>query len=107
MVVGTIGYMAPEQVRGQAVTPSVDLFALGCVLFEMVTGRRAFERATPADTMAAILQEPAPAPSGSGIHLPPAFERLIGLCLEKLPERRIRSARDLAAALRALVISCG
>ncbi len=107
MVVGTIGYMAPEQVRGQVVTPSVDLFALGCVLFEMVTGRRAFERATPADTMAAILQEPAPRPSGSGIHLPPAFDRLIGLCLEKSVERRIRSARDLAAALRAVGISCG
>ncbi|MBL8142946.1 MAG: protein kinase [Acidobacteria bacterium] len=103
-LVGTVGYMAPEQVRGLSLTPSVDLFGLGCVLFEMVTGRRAFERETPADTMSAILNDAAPTPSASGIQVPPALDRLIRFCLEKVPERRIRSARDLSAALRAVAI---
>ena len=80
------------------------MFGLGCVLYEMVTGRRAFDRDTPADTMSAILNDDAPAPSASAIHVPPALDRVIRLCLEKPPDRRIRSARDLAAALRALAI---
>jgi len=103
-LVGTVGYMAPEQVRGQSVSALVDVFGLGCVLFEMVTGRRAFERDTPADTMSAILNEAAPVPSDSGIQVPPALDRLIRFCLEKAPERRIRSTRDLAAALRAVAL---
>jgi len=96
-VLGTVGYMSPEQVRGQAVGPTSDLFSLGCVLYEMVTGRRAFARATPGETMAAILRDEAPAPA---IHA--ELDRLMARCLEKDPEQRFQSARDLAFDLSAI-----
>ncbi len=99
-VLGTVGYMSPEQVRGDPTDVRTDIFSLGCVLYEMVTGKRAFRRRTAADTMAAILnQEPAEAPA-SELGAPPTLHRIIGRCLQKNPESRFQSARDLAFALR-------
>ncbi len=93
---GTVGYMSPEQVRGEAVEHRSDIFSLGCVLHETLTGRRAFGRDTAAETMTAILREdPAPL-AESGRAIPPALERIVSHCLEKKAEQRFQSARDLA-----------
>ena len=98
-VVGTAGYMAPEQVRGDAVDPRADIFAVGAVLYELLAGVPAFERATAAETMAATLREDPPdLPSA----VPNAIQQIVGRCLEKNPEERFQSARDLAFALRQL-----
>ena len=106
-VLGTIQYMAPEQIRGLPLDHRADLFAFGAVLYEMLSGRRAFRRATPADTAAAILsQEPADM-SGSGRAVPPMLERLTRRCLEKRPEDRFESARDVAFGLEVLQPSSG
>jgi serine/threonine protein kinase/tetratricopeptide (TPR) repeat protein len=99
-VLGTVGYMSPEQVRGQATDARSDLFALGLVLFEMLTGRRAFARETAAETMTAILREPAPEVSLSGSDAPPELGRTVAHCLEKASGERFQSASDLAFALR-------
>ena len=101
-VMGTVGYMAPEQVRGQAVDGRADLFALGTVLYEMLTGRRAFERDTGADTMMAILKEEPPDVDTTHGHIPPALDRIVRHCLEKNVVERFQSARDVAFALEAL-----
>ena len=101
-VMGTMGYMAPEQVRGFQVDGRADLFAFGVVLYEMVTGRRAFQRDTPADTMTAILKEDPPEPLSTGVTLSPALERIIRHCLKKHPAERFQSARDVAFALESL-----
>jgi len=101
-ILGTVGYMAPEQVHGGAVDARADLFALGCVLYEMVTGRRAFSRPTPGETLAAILSAPAPELPAGISDAPPELGRLIGRCLEKQPEARFQSASDLAFALRSV-----
>ena len=95
-VVGTVGYMSPEQVRGDVVDHRSDIFSLGCVLQEMLTGRRAFERATAAETMTAILREDPASLAETGRALAPALERIVSHCLEKKPEQRFQSARDLA-----------
>jgi Tol biopolymer transport system component len=101
MILGTVGYMAPEQVRGLPVDGRADLFSFGATLYEMVTGQRAFHRATTADTMTAILREDPPdAPLDRP--LPPAIDRIVRHCLEKKPEARFRSAHDLAFALDAV-----
>jgi eukaryotic-like serine/threonine-protein kinase len=101
-VLGTLGYGAPEQLRGQAADQRSDVFALGAVLHEMVSGRRAFHGATPADTLAAVLrQEPSPLPRG----LPSALERILTRCLEKEPEQRFHSAHDLGLALESAFAS--
>jgi eukaryotic-like serine/threonine-protein kinase len=97
-VLGSVGYMAPEQVRGDDVDHRADLFALGCVLFEMLTGRRAFSRETAAETMTAILREDPP-DLAPGAVVPPVVARVVHRCLEKRPEERFQSARDLAFAL--------
>lgn len=102
MVVGTIGYMAPEQVRGQAVDARADLFAFGTVLYEMLSGQRAFQRDTAADTMTAILKEEPPELAGSRVDISPALDRIIRHCLEKNPAERFQTARDIAFALSAL-----
>lgn len=95
-VMGTLGYMAPEQVRGQAIDARTDLFAFGCVLYEMLSGRRAFEGATATDVAAAILKEdPPPLPTS----VPQALAGLVKRCLEKHPPDRFSSARDLAFML--------
>ncbi|HYV17485.1 MAG TPA: protein kinase [Verrucomicrobiae bacterium] len=101
VVLGTIGYMSPEQVRGTAIDHRTDLFSLGAVLYEMLTGQRAFRGATAADTMTAILREDPPALSGIDRAVPPALERLVNHCLEKNPAERFQSARDLAFHLEA------
>ena len=100
VVMGTVGYMSPEQVRGQRVDHRSDIFSLGCVLFEMATGRRAFERDTPVETMTAILREDPPDIAGDSV-TPPALTQLIRHCLEKRPEERFQSAHDLGFALTA------
>ncbi len=101
-VLGTVGYMAPEQVQGRAVDPRADIFALGCVLYEMATGRRAFAAGTVTETLTAILTAPAPDVSTSGTDAPPDLGRIVARCLEKQPGQRFQSASDLAFALRAL-----
>jgi TolB-like protein/Flp pilus assembly protein TadD len=102
-VSGTVPYMAPEQVSGGPADARSDIFALGCVLYEMASGRRAFGRPTRAEALSAILaEEPAPLAS-AGKDLPADLERVIRHCLEKSPEERFQSARDLAFALRALL----
>jgi len=102
MVMGTAGYMSPEQVRGQSVDHRTDIFAFGTILYEMLSGKRAFQRPTPAETMSAILNEEPPAMSQIGANLPPALQRVVNRCLEKNPEQRFHSASDLAFALDAL-----
>jgi TolB-like protein len=101
-VMGTIGYMSPEQVRGEPADGRSDVFALGCVLFEMLAGRPAFRRNTWADTSAAILKEDPPDLTGSGASLPPDLDRVVRRCLEKSCEARFQSASDLGFALRQL-----
>ncbi|MGH9241518.1 MAG: WD40 repeat domain-containing serine/threonine protein kinase [Vicinamibacterales bacterium] len=102
ILMGTLGYMAPEQVRGQTVDPRADLFAFGAVLYEMVTGRRAFQKSTAADTMTAILTEEPPDASVSRPDVPATIDRIIRHCLEKNPGERFQSARDIAFALDSL-----
>jgi Tol biopolymer transport system component len=101
VVLGTVGYMAPEQVRGQECDARADIFSLGCVLFEMLTGHRPFRRETAAETMSAILNSD-PERSERDAPLSPALDSIVRHCLEKRPEQRFQSARDLAFALRAL-----
>jgi len=101
-LMGTFGYMSPEQARGEPVGPASDLFALGAVLYEMLSGRKAFARDTVADTLAAVLQEEPPALDRLQAGLPPGLTRIIRHCLEKRPEARFQSMRDLAFALEAL-----
>jgi eukaryotic-like serine/threonine-protein kinase len=106
VVLGTVGYMSPEQVRGQPADARSDLFALGTILYEMLSGSRAFQGATPADTMTAILKEdPPPAPNGHQIPLP--LESIVGHCLEKNPQQRFQSAQDVAFNLELLSHSSG
>ena len=97
-VMGTVGYMSPEQVRGLAVDHRSDIFSFGSLLYEMATGRRAFQRETAAETMTAILKEDPPEPVESA-GVPSALATVLRHCLEKKPEKRFQSARDLAFAL--------
>src|SRR5277367_6461671 len=102
VVMGTAGYMSPEQVRGKAVDHRADIFAFGAILYEMLAGKRAFHRSTSADTMAAILNEDPPGISQIVQSTPPGLQRVVHRCLEKNPEQRFQSASDLAFALEAL-----
>ena len=99
LLLGTLSYMAPEQVRGQPADARTDLFALGAILYEMLTGARAFARATPADTLSAILTEEPPELVRLDAHLAPGLDRIVRHCLEKSPDQRFQSARDLAFEL--------
>ena len=102
-VLGTAGYMSPEQVRGQAIDHRADIFAFGAVLYEMLSGKRAFGGDTVLDTMTAILREaPAPVTAPLDRPLPPALLRLVERCLEKSPAARFQSTTDLAFALKSL-----
>src|SRR3974390_2439767 len=96
MVVGTPAYMSPEQVRGEPTDHRTDIFAFGCVLYEMLSGRRAFRRDTPVESMNAVLKEDPPDLRASHTNIPPAPERVVRRCLEKSPESRFQSAKDLA-----------
>jgi TolB-like protein len=104
---GTVGYMAPEQVRGEVADHRADVFAFGAVLYEMLAGRRPFERGTGAETMTAILREDAPRLTSVRDTVPPALEQVVEHCLEKRPEDRFQSARDLAFALGASASASG
>jgi serine/threonine protein kinase/Tfp pilus assembly protein PilF len=101
-VIGTVGYMAPEQLRAETSTPATDLFALGCILYECTTGRSAFRADTAIDTMTAVLRDELPSLTDSGQRVPYELDRIIHHCVEKSPAARFQSAGDLAFALRAL-----
>ncbi len=101
-VLGTAGYMSPEQVRGTAVDHRSDIFAFGAIFFEMLSGMRAFRRDTTAETMTAILKEEPPELTEINRNISPALERIVRHCLEKNPDQRFQSARDLAFNLEAL-----
>jgi serine/threonine-protein kinase len=107
MVMGTVAYMSPEQVRGEEVDHRSDLFSLGLILFEMLRGEQAFQRETMAETMTAILKDEAPELSETNAKISPQLEKIVRHCLEKKPELRFQSARDLAFALEALSGSSG
>jgi serine/threonine protein kinase/Tol biopolymer transport system component len=101
-VLGTAGYMSPEQVRGESADARSDIFALGTILYEMLSGQRAFRRDTSAETMTAILKEDPPDLAELTKPTPPAVERIVRRCLEKKPLQRFQSARDLAFNLEGI-----
>src|ERR1700722_7764115 len=101
-VMGAVGYMSPEQVRGEPIDTRSDIFSFGAVLYEMLTGKRAFKRATSAETMTAILREEPQALNDTGWQGPPELQRMLARCLEKNVERRFQSSSDLAFALESL-----
>src|SRR5258708_6103491 len=102
MVMGTVGYMSPEQVRGKVADHRSDTFAFGTILYEMVTGKQTFRKPTSAETMSAILNEDPPSISQVTAATPPGLQRVVHRCLEKNPEQRFQSASDIAVALEAL-----
>jgi serine/threonine protein kinase/Tol biopolymer transport system component len=102
VVMGTIGYMSPEQLRGRAADHRSDIFSFGAILYEMLSGRRAFRGESTADTMSAILREDPPELSATNKSVAPALERVVNHCLEKNPEERFHSANDLGFAIEAL-----
>lgn len=102
MVLGTVGYMSPEQVRGESVDQRSDVFSFGAVLYEMLSGRRAFRRETAVETMNAILNEDPPELSDTGGTIPSGLERIVRRCLEKHADDRFHSARELAIAVEAM-----
>jgi Tol biopolymer transport system component len=102
VVMGTLGYMSPEQVKGKPADPRSDIFSFGAILYEMLSGSRAFHRESAAETMSAILREEPPDLSATNRSIQPGLERIVRHCLEKNPEERFFSARDLAFDLEAL-----
>src|SRR5271154_2984187 len=102
VVMGTAGYMSPEQVRGMALDPRSDIFSFGAILYEMLSGKRAFHGDTAADTMSSILKEDPPELSETNRNVSPALERIVHHCLEKNPESRFHSASDIAFDLEHL-----
>ena len=102
MVLGTLGYMSPEQVRGKPADARSDIFSFGAILYEMLSGRRAFHGDSAADTMSAILLKEPVELSTSNRDVSPGLERVVHHCLEKNPEQRFQSARDLAFDLESL-----
>lgn len=102
VVMGTASYMAPEQVRGEGADPRTDIFAFGAVLYEMLSGVRAFRRDTAAETMTAVLKDDPPELSDPGRMVSSTLERIVRRCLEKSPDQRFQSARDVSFALSAL-----
>ena len=102
VVMGTVGYMSPEQVRGQMTDHRSDIFSFGLILYEMITGRRAFQEESMAETMSAIVKEEPPEMSESNPNISPSLERIVRRCLEKKPERRFQSTADLGFALESL-----
>jgi serine/threonine protein kinase/Tol biopolymer transport system component len=102
VVMGTVGYMSPEQVRGQMTDHRSDIFSFGLILYEMITGRRAFQHETMAETMSAILKEEPEEITESHPAISPSLDRIVRRCLEKKPERRFQTASDLGFALESL-----
>jgi serine/threonine-protein kinase len=101
-VMGTVGYMSPEQVRGQSVDQRTDIFSFGAILYEMLSGRRAFQADTAADTMSAILKEEPTELTELETSVSPALDAMVQRCLEKNPLERFQSARDLGFALQSI-----
>ncbi|MGD1148137.1 MAG: protein kinase [Thermoanaerobaculaceae bacterium] len=101
-VLGTVAYMSPEQVRGQTVDHRTDIFSFGCVLYEMLSGKRAFQKDSAPETMAAILKEEPPDLAEIGTAIPPGLARIVRHCLEKEPSSRFQSARDVSFDLESL-----
>jgi eukaryotic-like serine/threonine-protein kinase len=107
MVLGTAGYMSPEQVRGEPANHLSDIFSFGSILYEMLSGQRAFKKNTNAETMTAILnEEPQELASRIGA-MPPALERIVRHCMEKQPKQRFQSARDIAFDLESVSSTSG
>jgi serine/threonine protein kinase len=104
MVLGTVGYMSPEQVRGKGADPRSDIFAFGAILYEMLTGARAFHGDSPADTMSAILHKDPPELTAGDLNVSPALARIVNHCVEKDPEQRFHSASDIAFNLETLSV---
>jgi eukaryotic-like serine/threonine-protein kinase len=102
VVLGTAGYMSPEQVRGKEVDARTDIFALGAILYEMLSGQRAFKGESSVETMNAILKEDPPELETEKLRVSPGLERIVRRCLEKEPARRFHSARDVGFALEAI-----
>jgi serine/threonine protein kinase/tetratricopeptide (TPR) repeat protein len=100
-VMGTVGYMSPEQVKGHVADQRSDIFSFGCILYELLTGHRAFKGQTAAETCAAILRDEPGDLTGSGRRIPLGIEPILRRCLEKRPDQRFQSARDLSFALKA------
>ena len=106
-VLGTPGYMSPEQVRGEPADTRSDIFSFGCLLHEMLTGRATFARDTNADSMAATLRDEPEAPTDCGVQTPPELDPVVMRCLEKRPDDRFQSALDLAFSLRRVLNPTG
>jgi Tol biopolymer transport system component len=106
-VLGTIGYMAPEQVRGAQVDQRTDIFAFGALLYEMLSGRRAFGGDTGIDVMTAVLKEDPPDLPSAERQIPPGLQRIVDRCLEKSPAARFQTASDLGFALESLTSASG
>ena len=104
-MIGTVAYMSPEQLRGKAVDPRSDIFSFGAILYEMMSGSRAFRGETDVDTMTAVLREEPPIANLDKAATPPGYEDIIRHCLEKDPENRFQSAKDLVFALQTLAAS--
>ena len=107
VVLGTVGYMSPEQVRGESVDARTDIFSFGVVLYEMLTGVRAFAKDSATETLAAILRDDPPEPESNGRSIPAGLSRIIHHCLEKNPSQRFRSTHDVAFALENLSSGSG
>jgi eukaryotic-like serine/threonine-protein kinase len=103
VVLGTVAYMSPEQAKGEPADHRSDIFSLGCVLYEILSGRRAFDGGTTPETLAAILRDDPPDLAGTGDRFPSSIGVLVRRCLEKNPEQRFQSARDLAFSLREIL----
>lgn len=101
-VLGTVGYMSPEQVRGVGTDHRSDIFSFGAILYEMFSGERAFKRDSAVETMSAILKEEPPELAETGKQVPPGLDRIVRHCLEKSPEERFQSARDISFDLGSL-----
>src|SRR5262249_55982680 len=106
-VLGTMGYMSPEQVRGKPADARSDIFAFGALLYEMLSGQRAFRGDSAVETMNAILKEDPPELAATNRNLPAGLERIAQRCLETTPVGRFQSARDLAFALAATPAQSG
>ncbi len=102
VVMGTASYMAPEQVRGGQIDARTDMFSFGVVLYEMLSGKRVFQRDSAPETMTAILKEDVPEFTDTKLPVSPALERIVRRCLEKSPDHRFQSAKDLAFAFEAV-----
>ncbi len=107
VVMGTLGYMSPEQVKGKPADARSDIFSFGAILYEMLSGQRAFHRETAAETISAILKEDPPDLTVTNQNVPPGLERLVAHCLEKNPEQRFHSAHDLAFDLESVTGASG